>query len=110
VLTKLYVWFLDISAFAFDVDMLIQTEELSKTRESLIRAETSKKHLEEKIDGLSRRLHGNEEKLAVYERRTSTVNGIPQPAISGDMSREEQLEAEVAELRCVRYYPMFNAC
>ena len=41
----------------------------------------------------------------MYERRTSTVNGIPQPAISSDMSQEEQLKAEVAELRCVRYYP-----
>ncbi|EIM91325.1 uncharacterized protein STEHIDRAFT_152973 [Stereum hirsutum FP-91666 SS1] len=48
-----------------------QAQELSTTRKSLARAETSKSHLEEKVSDLSRQLQGNnsEEKLAVYERR-----------------------------------------
>ncbi|RPD77586.1 hypothetical protein L226DRAFT_326460 [Lentinus tigrinus ALCF2SS1-7] len=74
------------------------TQELSKTRESLIAAETSKKHLEERVDQLTRQLQGNEEKLAVYERRAGGTNGVT-PRTGEDMSREQQLEAEVAELR-----------
>ncbi|KAI0629748.1 hypothetical protein C8Q77DRAFT_263303 [Trametes polyzona] len=74
------------------------SQELSKTRESLVAAETSKKHLEERVDQLTRQLQGNEEKLAVYERRASGVNGIA-PRTDEDLSREQQLEAEVAELR-----------
>ncbi|KAK0440023.1 uncharacterized protein EV420DRAFT_1279341 [Desarmillaria tabescens] len=71
-------------------------EELSKTREALVGAETSKKHLEDRIEDLTRQVQGSEEKLAVYERRSGTL-GVPR---SGqDMSKEQQLEAEVAELR-----------
>ena len=81
-----------------DVNIPLQTQELSKTREALIAAETSKKHLDERVEQLTRQLQGNEEKLAVYERRASAVNGIT-PRTDEDMSREQQLEAEVAELR-----------
>ncbi|KAF9468627.1 TPR/MLP1/MLP2-like protein-domain-containing protein [Collybia nuda] len=70
--------------------------EFSKTRESLVGAETSRKHLEERVEDLTRQLQGNEEKLSVYERRPNT-NGSAHNV--GEMSREQQLEAEVAELR-----------
>ncbi|KAH9948873.1 hypothetical protein B0H21DRAFT_731535 [Amylocystis lapponica] len=73
-------------------------EEFAKTRESLVAAETSKTHLEERVDHLTKQLQGNEEKLAVYERRSSGVNGIAH-RMDEDMPREQQLEAEVAELR-----------
>ncbi|KIM89473.1 hypothetical protein PILCRDRAFT_61094 [Piloderma croceum F 1598] len=73
-------------------------EDLSKARESLVGAETSRMHLQERVDELSRHLQGNEEKLSVYERRSSTVGGVPQNADT-DSSREQQFEAEVAELR-----------
>ncbi|KAI0826824.1 hypothetical protein BC628DRAFT_1319381 [Trametes gibbosa] len=73
-------------------------EGFGKTRESLVAAETSKKHLEERVEQLLRQLQGNEEKLAVYERRATSVNGITSRN-DEDMSREQQLEAEVAELR-----------
>ena len=77
----------------------MQAQELSKTRESLIAAETSKKHLEERVEQLTRQLQGNEEKLAVYERRGGVAaNGVT-PRADDDMSREQQLETEVAELR-----------
>ncbi|KAJ6508423.1 hypothetical protein C8R45DRAFT_1069158 [Mycena sanguinolenta] len=72
--------------------------ELSKTRETLVGAETSKTHLEQRVEELSRQLHGNTEKLAVYERRSTGVTGISQP-MDQDLTREQQLEAEVADLR-----------
>lgn len=72
-------------------------QEFSKTRELLVEAQTSKKHLEEKVEDLSKQLKGNEEKLAVYERRPG-LTGTTQP-IDQDASREQQLETEVAELR-----------
>ncbi|EMD40194.1 hypothetical protein CERSUDRAFT_112402 [Gelatoporia subvermispora B] len=72
--------------------------DFAKTRESLVGAETSKKHLEERVEDLTKQLQGNEEKLAVYERRASGASGIGHHA-NQDLSREQQLEAEVAELR-----------
>ncbi|CCM06215.1 uncharacterized protein FIBRA_08460 [Fibroporia radiculosa] len=74
------------------------SQEFAKTREALVAAETSKKHLEERVEDLVRQLQGNEEKLAVYERRATGVNGVAQRP-DEDLTREQQLEAEVAELR-----------
>ncbi|KAJ7689165.1 hypothetical protein B0H17DRAFT_1012272 [Mycena rosella] len=73
-------------------------QEFSKTREALVGAETSKTHLEQRLEELARQLQGNDEKLAVYERRPSGVSGIAQH-MDLDLNREQQLEAEVAELR-----------
>jgi nucleoprotein TPR len=73
---------------------------LSKTRESLVAAETSQGHLQQRGDDLSRQLEASLEKLSVYERRPgASING----AISSleGRSREELLEAEVAELKYV---------
>ncbi|PCH39913.1 hypothetical protein WOLCODRAFT_88363 [Wolfiporia cocos MD-104 SS10] len=88
----------DIESKELRVRIEQTTRELSKTRESLVGAETSKKHLEDRVDELTRQLRGNEEKLAVYERRASVVNGVAQHT-DADMTREQQLEADVAELR-----------
>lgn len=75
-----------------------QTEDHTKTREALVAAETSKRHLETQVEQLNRQLRGNEEKLAVYERRAP---GAPVPTTPADdsLTREQQLEAEVADLR-----------
>ncbi|KAJ7600871.1 hypothetical protein C8J56DRAFT_1019894 [Mycena floridula] len=73
-------------------------QELSRTRESLIGAETSQKHMEERIADLTKQLQGNEEKLAVYERRPGSGH-VHSSIANQDMSHEQQLEAEVAELR-----------
>jgi nucleoprotein TPR len=75
-----------------------QSEEFSKTRESLIEAETSKKHLEERLGELSRQLHGNEARLAVYDRRPDGPDASLQSIDSGS-NREQQLESGIAELR-----------
>jgi hypothetical protein len=90
----------------------LQTEQLSRARESLVGAETSKVHLQERVDQLTRQLQGNEEKLAVYERRTAGPNGVA-AATEQDLPREQQFEQEVAELRlvlmdCVFVYKMLN--
>jgi nucleoprotein TPR len=74
-----------------------KVSEVSKTRESLIEAQTSRRHLEEKIEDLTRQMQGNVEKLSVYERRPSTTTNAM--AVDQDGTREQQLEAEVAELR-----------
>jgi len=67
-----------------------------------VEAQTSKRHLEEKVEDLSRQLKGNVEKLAVYERRPSNLS---QPA-EQDIGREQQLETEVADLRFIS--PVLN--
>ncbi|KAG8214434.1 hypothetical protein J3R82DRAFT_9457 [Butyriboletus roseoflavus] len=74
------------------------TEQLSQARESLVGAETSKTHLQERVEELARQLQGNEEKLAVYERRTTSASASA-PALDPDLPREQQLEQEVANLR-----------
>lgn len=62
-------------------------------------AETSKKHLEDRLGDLTKQLQGIQEKLGVYERRPSTTTSGPAPSTNPDLSREQQLEQEVAELR-----------
>ncbi|KAK7028127.1 Protein mlp1 [Paramarasmius palmivorus] len=74
------------------------SQDLSSTRESLIIAETTKTHQEEKIRDLTKQLQGNEEKLAVYERRSGAPS-VTSSTSNQDMTKEQQLEAEVAELR-----------
>ena len=72
-----------------------QTEDHAKTREALVSAQTSKTHLEEQIERLTRQLQGNEEKLAVYERRPAGSAAVPH----ADETEQQQLQSEVAELR-----------
>ncbi|KAF5340774.1 hypothetical protein D9611_007504 [Ephemerocybe angulata] len=77
-------------------------EEVSRTREALVGAETSKKHLEDRLADLTKQLQGNQEKLGVYERRPATMTAGGDAAAASDtsdLSREQQLEQEVAELR-----------
>ncbi len=61
----------------------------------------TKTHLEQRVEELSRKLQGDTEKLAVYERRSLGVNGAGATHNVGAEggSREEQLETEVADLR-----------
>ena len=62
----------------------------------MIGAETSKKHLEERVNDLLRQVKGGEEKLSVYERRPSAQSGT---ATTADADASRELESEVAELR-----------
>ena len=84
----------------FFLTLFFQTQDLSKTRESLVAAETSQVHLQQRADDLSRQLEASLEKLSVYERRPSATTSSLVPSVEG-RSREEILEAEVAELKYV---------
>ncbi|KAH8980106.1 hypothetical protein EDB92DRAFT_1901586 [Lactarius akahatsu] len=78
-----------------------QARDLQETRSSLVKAETTKTYLEQRVEELSRKLQGDAEKLAVYERRSLGVNGAGATHhvnVEG-RSREDQLETEVADLR-----------
>ena len=74
---------------------------MSTARENLVEAETSRKHLQERVDDLLKQVQMSEEKLSVYERRTSVIatSTSSQAIVNNDVSTEEQLKAEVAELR-----------
>jgi nucleoprotein TPR len=74
-----------------------KARELHETRTSLVKAETIKTHLEQRVEEFSRQQKGDVERLAVYERRSSAVNG----ASAEGGSREQQLESEVTDLRYV---------
>ncbi|GJJ13307.1 hypothetical protein Clacol_007559 [Clathrus columnatus] len=73
-------------------------QDLSKTREFLVAAETSQTHLQQRADDLSKQVQAGSEKLAVYERRSTILSGQAGQVVD-TRSREEQLENEVAELR-----------
>ncbi len=75
-------------------------DDLGKTRESLVAAETSQKHLQERVNDLVKQVKTSGEKLAVYERRTVSAGGTG-TVVQDDMNRDQQLESEVAELRLV---------
>lgn len=77
---------------------VFQTQELANTRESLVAAETSQVHLQQRADDLSRQLEASFEKLSVYERRPGATTNTTASSLEG-RSREELLEAEVAELK-----------
>jgi nucleoprotein TPR len=68
---------------------------------SLVKAETSKTYLEQRVEDLSRKLQGDAEKLAVYERRSSAVNGATHQTSAEGGSQGQQLEVEVADLQQV---------
>ncbi|KAH9974884.1 hypothetical protein BGW80DRAFT_1444514 [Lactifluus volemus] len=76
-----------------------QARDLTEVRMSLAKAETSKTHLEQRVEELSRKSQGDGERLAVYERRSSVANGVAHHAAAEGGSREDQLEVEVADLR-----------
>lgn len=50
------------------------------------------------MEDLAKQLQGNQEKLGVYERRPTATTGAA-PSVDPDLTREQRLEQEVAELR-----------
>lgn len=74
-------------------------QDLATTRESLVAAQTTQTHLQERVDDLSKQLQAAQEKLAVFEHRPGATG--PTRPVNEDLSREQQLELEVADLRLV---------
>ncbi|KAI5479511.1 nucleoprotein TPR [Pseudohyphozyma bogoriensis] len=81
---------LEAKTFQDRVDKL--TAEHQETREALIMARAAKEHLDQRVADLSAQVTAREEKLRVYEGRTSASEESSQ-------TREQQLEVTVAELR-----------
>lgn len=67
--------------------------EYHEAREGLINAKNAASRSEERADSLARQVAAYEEKLAVYEGRRMQSGG------DSSLSREQQLETQVAELR-----------
>ena len=86
-----------------------KARDLQEARMSLVKAETSKTHLEQRVEELSRRLQGDTERLAVYERRSLAVNGATRHIGAEGGSQEQQLDADVADLRSVIHVAIFCA-
>ncbi|KAI0260660.1 hypothetical protein BC834DRAFT_925773 [Gloeopeniophorella convolvens] len=75
-----------------------QNRDLQDARTALAKADAAKAHLEQRADELARKLQGDAERLAVYERRTSVASASA-GAGTGAGGTPAQLEAEVADLR-----------
>ena len=85
-----------------------QIENLSKAREALVEAATSRTHLQERVDNLTKQVQMSEEKLTVYERRGSVITAtstsgaaVTSSPVATNGSDPEELRAEIAELRSV---------
>ena len=76
---------------------------------SLVKAGTSKTHLKQRVEDLSRKLQSDAEKLAVYKRRSYAVNGTTHQAGAEGGPQGQQLEVEVADLRQVPRVVMYCA-
>jgi len=70
-----------------------KTSEYSSTRETLVVAQTSQEHLEQRVRDLVLQIEAKEEKLAIFEGRSATGEG------EAGRTVEEQLQVTVAELR-----------
>ncbi|SPO43545.1 uncharacterized protein PSANT_01230 [Moesziomyces antarcticus] len=82
----------------------LSSTELSNAREALAIARTSADHTQLRVEDITRQLEATKEKLAVYERRDQLsrdpVAFRAQPDV--ELSREEQLEIELADLKAGR--------
>lgn len=76
-----------------------KVDDLSKTRESLVRAETTRTHLQERLNELEKQIQSAEEKLAVYERRPGGSSLSANSSL--ETVADPQMQRELAELRFV---------
>ncbi|KAL5512259.1 hypothetical protein ACEPAG_8346 [Sanghuangporus baumii] len=81
----------DIEAQELRTKLDHSVENLPKARESLVEAETSRKHLREPVDELVKQVQMNEERIAILERRTDTSRPP-----TGEDGSEQELKVEVA--------------
>ncbi len=59
---------------------------------------------------LQKQLQTNEEKLTVYERRPPGAPGSASTSLTGHAQSEQDLKAEVAELRYVKTLYLISDC
>uniref|UniRef100_V5E7N8 Uncharacterized protein n=2 Tax=Kalmanozyma brasiliensis (strain GHG001) TaxID=1365824 RepID=V5E7N8_KALBG len=82
----------------------LSSSELSNAREALAIARTSADHTQLRVEDLTRQLESTQEKLAIYERRDQLSRDPIAFRAQADvqLSREEQLEIELADLKAGR--------
>ncbi|SNX82457.1 uncharacterized protein MEPE_01163 [Melanopsichium pennsylvanicum] len=82
----------------------LSSSELSNAREALAIARTSADHTQLRVEDLTRQLDSTREKLAIYERRDQLSRDPVAFRAQADieLSREEQLEIEMADLKAGR--------
>lgn len=74
------------------------TEEFSKIREEYAVAKTNVQHLASQNDELQKQVNSKDEKLAVYERKTTHSTSSSTSATT-ELDREQQLQVELADLK-----------
>ena len=82
----------------------LSSSELSNAREAIAIARTSADHIQLRVEDLTRQLESTKEKLAIYERRDQ-ISRDPvafRAQVNVELSREEQLEIELADLKAGR--------
>ncbi|KAJ1032581.1 hypothetical protein NDA16_000604 [Ustilago loliicola] len=82
----------------------LSSSELSNAREAIAIARTSADHTQLRVEDLTRQLESTKEKLAIYERRDQ-LSRDPiafRAQAEVELSREEQLEIELADLKAGR--------
>ncbi|SAM76766.1 uncharacterized protein UBRO_01625 [Ustilago bromivora] len=82
----------------------LSSSELSNAREAIAIARTSADHTQLRVEDLTRQLESTKEKLAIYERRDQ-ISRDPvafRAQVNVELSREEQLEIELADLKAGR--------
>lgn len=82
----------------------LSSSELSNAREAIAIARTSADHTQLRVEDLTRQLESTKEKLAIYERRDQLSRDPIAFRAQADveLSREEQLEIELADLKAGR--------
>ncbi|GAC97197.1 filament-forming protein [Pseudozyma hubeiensis SY62] len=82
----------------------LSSAELSSAREALAIARTSADHTQLRVEDLTRQLESTQEKLGIYERRDKLSRDPVAFRAQADvqLSREEQLEIELADLKAGR--------
>ncbi|TKY85042.1 hypothetical protein EX895_006122 [Sporisorium graminicola] len=82
----------------------LSSSELSSAREALAIARTSADHTQLRVEDLTRQLESTQEKLGIYERRDQLSRDPVAFRAQADveLSREEQLEIELADLKAGR--------
>lgn len=86
--------------------MPLQTDEVTKARESVAVAQANQTHLQTRADDLSKQLQRALEKLAVFERRPGTVV----LSLPTELTEEESLRAQLAELRFENLFFLHSWC
>ncbi|KIS71166.1 uncharacterized protein UMAG_01075 [Mycosarcoma maydis] len=82
----------------------LSSSELSSAREALAIARTSADHTQLRVEDLTRQLESIQEKLSIYERRDQLSRDAVGFRAQADiqLSREEQLEIELSDLKAGR--------